>query len=233
MYEPAVTLSVSEYRSRLVGVIGAVAEPGFYPLTNDKDTLLDMIAVAGGTTTDAGSRIRLIPSTPTRRKGAAVQVASTAPASLPVSQKTGRDDAIPIDIRNLTEGGNQVYLNLPARPGDVIIVPERGEVMVEGWVNEAGAYPISPGMTLIGSVAAAKGTHFGGNQNSVRVVRSAENGHKLVYRANFTRIRDGKEPDISLRPGDVVHVNASPPKASAWFVYKTVMTMINIALISR
>ena len=230
MYDPSVTLSVVEYRSRLVGVIGSVTQPGFYPLTNDHDTILDVIALAGGMTIEAGPRIQFLPAA--NAQPPPVQLASATSAA--DAAKLLRDDPIPIDVRNLTQGGgNQVYLNMPTRPGDVIIVPERGEVLVEGWVANAGAYPISSGLTLIGSVAAAGGPHFGGNPASVRIIRSNETGTKLVYRADIKRIEAGKDPDVSVRPGDVVRVNASVPKATLWGVYRAVLSMVNIALVSR
>ena len=47
MYDPPVNLFVAEYRSRMVGVIGAVEKPGFYPLASEADTLLDALALAG------------------------------------------------------------------------------------------------------------------------------------------------------------------------------------------
>lgn len=75
-----------------------------------------------------------------------------------------------IDLENLTKGGSQTYLTLPARPGDVIMVPGSGEVLVEGWVNKPGSYKITPRLTILGVVAAAGGPLFAADTSSVKLI---------------------------------------------------------------
>ena len=50
-----------------------------------------------------------------------------------------------INLRALDRGDSRAYLSMPARPGDVIFVPEAGEVMVQGWVQNPGTTRLHPG----------------------------------------------------------------------------------------
>src|SRR5713101_7469650 len=128
MYDPQVNLFVREYRSRQVAVIGAVNKPGLYNLAGEADTILDMISQAGGMTDTAASRFLFIPAEPGEERQAK-QLAAVLPASLsnPDSSLTlKRPDPIVIDLQYLHQGVQQTYLTLPARPGDVLIVPASG-----------------------------------------------------------------------------------------------------------
>src|SRR2546430_15962107 len=46
------------------------------------------------------------------------------------------------------------------RPGDVITVSPAGSVLVDGWVQKPGSYPVTRGLTLSGALAAAGGGLF-------------------------------------------------------------------------
>jgi polysaccharide export outer membrane protein len=82
MHTPQFNLFVREYRSRQVAVIGAVAKPGLYNLASQTDTILDMVALAGGMIVEAAPRILLIPAEPTDN-GAAKALAAVLPVQLP------------------------------------------------------------------------------------------------------------------------------------------------------
>ena len=42
----------------------------------------------------------------------------------------------------------------------MIMVPGGGQVLVEGWVEKPGAYPVSPGLTVAGVVVQAGGPMY-------------------------------------------------------------------------
>src|SRR5207247_6591865 len=58
---PQVNVLVTEYRSRVVAVVGSVERPGVYPLTRPKATLADLIWAAGGPGKDAGREVKFVP----------------------------------------------------------------------------------------------------------------------------------------------------------------------------
>jgi protein involved in polysaccharide export with SLBB domain len=108
------------------------------------------------------------------------------------------------------------YLELPVRPGDVIIIPAAGQVTVQGWVEKAGAYPIKPGMTVIGSIAAAGGALY---SSDVTLLRTQGDGRKLAVPLDLTKLKDGEEADVLVQSGDVVIVERSAAGALPYSLY--------------
>jgi polysaccharide export outer membrane protein len=158
---PQVSLFVKEFRSRQVAVIGAVQKPGLYNLASSADTILSMISQAGGTTDKAAERIMFIPAEPAA-PDKAKEVISAMPVQL-LSQDPSplilkNVDPIVINLDSVNRSGNQMYLNMPALPGDIVMVPGGGEVLIQGWVEKPGAYKITSGLTILGAMAAAGGT---------------------------------------------------------------------------
>src|SRR5207248_8475449 len=97
-------------------------------------------------------------------------------------------------IIDLSHASNQRYLALPARAGDVIIVPAAGEVTVQGWVDKPGAFKITPGMTSVGAVAAAGGALF---TSTATLLRQEDDGRENSIQLNLTDIKRGIEPDVA------------------------------------
>jgi len=236
MYDPQVNLFVREYRSRQVAVLGAVGKPGLYSLASGADTLLDMISQAGGMTEKAAPRINFIPAEPAEN-GKAKEIVFTLPAQLndkdasPHIVKTV--DPIVIDFVSLTKGGNQTYLALPVRPGDVIMVPGGGEVMIQGWIAKPGSYRITPRLTVLGVVAAAGGSLFPADSSSVKIMRTSKKGEKKFFFANLEAIERGEKPDIPVQEGDVIEVSSTRPKLVAYGFYRFFTTIFRIGAHAR
>jgi protein involved in polysaccharide export with SLBB domain len=121
-----------------------------------------------------------------------------------------------------------VYLGLPVRPGDVILVPERGEVLVRGWVREPGSHPISPRLTVLGAIVAAGGPRFAADRDEIELIRSDGDGKKLAQVFALERLERGEDRDIPVQAGDVINVTASPPKAVAYTVFEFARSIVNI-----
>ena len=162
MHSPRVVVFVKEYRSRQVAVLGSVMRPGVYGISTSGDTLLDMISQAGGIAPGADPKIYFIPAEPAD-SGSMTQIASSLPQAVlrndPAPLILKRTEPILIDVKQLSFGGHQQYLSLQVRPGDVIMVPGGGQILIEGWVEKPGAYPVTPGLTVAGAVIAAGGQH--------------------------------------------------------------------------
>jgi len=231
MYRPQVNIFVREYRSRQVAVLGAVAKPGLYNLASGADTILDMIGLAGGMKEDAAPRMLLIPAEPAESEKAK-ELSSTLPVQLasrdPSLLLLKRTDPISIELTNFAHGAQQVYLTLPARPGDVILVPGSGEVLVQGWVEKPGSYKITPGLTVLGAVAAAGGPLFPADTSVVNVMRTGKNEGKILHLADLEKIKRGEQSDVSVQGGDVIDVASSAPKLVPYGVYKFFTTIFNV-----
>jgi len=231
MHDPQVGVFVKEFRSRQVAVVGAVQKPGLYSLASGSDTIFDMVSQAGGMTAAAAERILCIPAEPVEGEKAK-DIVANLPAQL-VSQDPSPlilkgVDPIVIDVNSLIRGGNQAYLSLPARPGDVIMVPGSGEVLVQGWIEKPGSYRISPGLTVLGAVAAAGGPMFPADTGSVKVIRTNKLGEKTFFLANLETIMRGEERDLPLQEGDVIDVSSSAPKLVAYGIYRFFTTIMHV-----
>jgi hypothetical protein len=192
---------------------------------------MDMISQAGGMATGSAERILFIPADPVEPEKAKA-IAATLPAAIlsqdpsPIIMKSA--DPIVIDLKTLIRGGNQTYLSLPARPGDIIMVPGGGEVFVQGWVGKPGAYKITPGLTILAAVAAAGGTVFPADNGSVELIRTNNQGEKTSFAANLDAIKAGEQPDLPLREGDVIDVSSTGPKLVAYGFYRFFTSVINV-----
>lgn len=235
---PQVDLFVKDYQSRKVVVVGSVERPGLYDLTSGNDNIFDMITRAGGMKDSAAQRVLLITEAashgasppsgydPSRARPdqefvpASNQPLTATRAASYLTAGSLRDaDPIVIDLKNLERGGNQLYLAMPARPGDIIVIPDAGEVLVQGWVQKPGDYKITSGMTLMGAIAAAGGALFAADATSVKILRSDKRGEKEVLVADLNKIDSRAEQDVELHGGDVVTVPYSSAKIGPYAIY--------------
>ncbi len=222
MYNPPVRLFVVEYHSREVGVFGAVAKPGLYDITGPTDTIQSMLAAAGGMTDSAAQHVQFTPASLAKDDGGVQQV------SLPTSDSQSAElpGSLVIDLHS-TRG--KQYLAIPVRPGDSIVVPVLGQVMVEGWVQKPGPYPITPHMTVSGAIAAAGGAVFAGDTSEVKVIRPGANQGQGYFLVNIDDVEEGRAHDVPLQSADVVEVNVSDAKIVPYGVYSAVTNLFRMA----
>jgi polysaccharide biosynthesis/export protein len=174
---------------------------------------------AAGTASDS-DRVQPHPALETQStaEGPAGPQKASAPvadgAVNPVSLTLPREShPIYIELTGLTRGGED---DLPVRPGDVIVVPASGDVLVQGWVATPGAYHITPGLTALGAIAAAGGEMF---STTARVLRAGPNGQRVGIPVDISSVRSGQEPDIAVESGDVVMVDRSVVGAVPYTIY--------------
>jgi protein involved in polysaccharide export with SLBB domain len=133
-----------------------------------------------------------------------------------------------IDVKDLTYGGHQVYLSLPVRPGDTIMVPGGAQVFVGGWVDKPGAYKMIPGLTVSSAVAAAGGALFAADTSTVTVIRPKRDGKNISLAANLDKIKNGEMSDIGLQGGDIVQVSSSTAKLIPYGIYQFFKEIVRV-----
>jgi protein involved in polysaccharide export with SLBB domain len=233
MYEPRVGIFVKEYHSRQVAVLGAVFKPGLYSMNSGGDTILDMLSQAGGITTGADPRLYFIPSESVGGEGQVQKIAASL-SDPNMKQDPGgllsRADPILVDLKELALGGYQHYLSLAVRPGDLIIVPGGGQILVEGWVDKPGAFSVTPGITVTGIVAAAGGLLYPADDSSVQIIRNERGGKRSVLTADLVKIKKGEAADVSLQGGDIVQVAATNSRLIPYGVYQFFQSIVKIGI---
>ena len=253
--EPRVHVFIQHYASRNVEVMGMVARPGTYSLNGPGESILSVMGRAGGTKgvgdERAAERVILFPHAmdpksdkgnsqtlaaksasgqtanahdpqPTDPQGGVTQV-STSNADSSISNSRGASVLpIVIDLSNPTMTG---CLNLPARPGDIILVPAAGQVGVYGWVSHPGSFDVTAGMTVLGAVTAAGGAMFSSNAELLRT----EKGSRVSIPLDLSEVESGKASDLPVQGGDVVLIKSSAIGAVPYGVY-TLMSKFGTGL---
>jgi polysaccharide biosynthesis/export protein len=83
-------------------------------------------------------------------------------------------------------------------------------VTIEGAIIKPGVYPISGNMTLLQALAVAQG--FTPNSDATVVLFRMTDGKRAAARFDLDKIRDGSEPDPSIKAGDVIVAGSSAIK---------------------
>jgi len=214
--QPRVSVQIVEYRSRVVAVIGSVERPGLYPLTRPRATLADMIWAAGGPAKEAGRVVEFAPapdSAPSAPEGA-------AQVSAPIRVDVELLLHAPID--------HGQGLNPRVRPGDVITVSPAGSVLVDGWVQKPGSYPVTRGLTLSGAIAAAGGDMFASDRQHAAVKRTLGPGEERSFTVDLEAVREGRAADVPITDGDVVRVPASTIRVIPWGAYSVIKDLVRV-----
>jgi polysaccharide biosynthesis/export protein len=144
-------------------------------------------------------------------------VATSALKMLPTN---ARPVSIPVRSTTLTGAGR--YVNLPVRPGDVIVVPGGGNVMVVGWVEQPGYFQVGSGLTVLGAIGAAGGPMYAADTHEVTLIRSNSSGTKSTILVDMDKISHGEEQDIPVKANDVIDVPYSDLRIGPYVFYSIV-----------
>lgn len=130
-----------------------------------------------------------------------------------------------ISLKSTSPAGSGRYLNLPVRPGDVIMVPGGGQVMVVGWVQNPGHFDVGSGLTILGAVGEAGGPMYAADTTDVVLIRSEKDGSKASIPVNLEKISRGQETDIPVQANDVVDVPYSGWRIGPYIFYSVLTRM--------
>jgi polysaccharide export outer membrane protein len=230
LQSPDVTVSVKTFQGRRVAVLGAVQNPGYYPLQGSRETIADVLNRAGGVTEGAGPKLFFSPAGNNGQTGNDVATATNLGLPVTAASLSAATTPIEIDLIELYKGRVPPALNLPVRGGDTLLVQQGGKVYVEGWVKNPGPFPLSQAMTLTQAITKAGGLHFGASPRGVTLTRREQSGAARDYRLNYGALERQSEEDVFLQPGDRVEVAGNPAKVSIWGVYNFFAAVVNVAI---
>jgi len=147
------------------------------------------------------------------------------PSLADVETNLANGPAVVIPLRSQALTGSVNYLNMPVEPGDVIVVPGGGNVMVTGWVYKPGFFQVGSGLTVLGAVGAAGGSMYAADPTDATLIRSDSTGNKVAIPVNLAKIAKGQEPDIPVRANDVIDVPYSSVRIGPYVVYNILSKM--------
>ena len=199
LVDPVVTVTVAEYASRPISVMGAVNKPLTFQAVG-RVTLLDALARAEGLAPNAAQEILVTVAT-----GDCPQqpdpLRTTEKAAGDCPQQPGSSLPLRIPVRQLIDEADPA-LNLTLSGGEEIRVPEAGRVFVVGNVKRPGSYPVPDprDATLLKVLAMAEG------------LAPFATSRAYIYRDHrqieiqLAQVMDRKAPDVPLEPNDVLYI---------------------------
>lgn len=207
LVEPIVKVTVVEYASRPVAVVGAVKKPVNFQVEGNV-TLLDALARAEGLTEDAGPEI-LVTRT--------IEPSGPAIGSSP-SEPSREVRTIP--VRQLLDEGDP-SLNIALTGGEEVIIPKAKQIFVVGNVQRPGSFPVrgESDYTVLQLVALSEGlAPFA--ENIAYIVRGSGSPDAQQIPVELKKIMKREAPDLQLQPEDILYI----PDNSA---RRTTMTVLD------
>jgi len=184
--DPFVTVTVAEYNSRPIAVMGAVRKPLTFQAVGPV-TLLDALARAEGLSPEAGPEV-LVSRQHVGQTGEATALTQRIP------------------VRALIDAADP-ELNLKLTGGEEIRVPEVGKFFVVGNVKKPGAFAAEGGSeaTVLKALAMAEGLlPYAAKQ--AYVYRREASGAKKEIPIELKKLMERKSPDIPLQTNDILYV---------------------------
>ena len=214
--KPSVSVSVAEFRSQPVSVIGAVTTPGVIQLQGNK-TLVEILSMAGGVRTDAGHSVKI-----TRK-----QQWGRIPLPGATVDPTGRFSIGEVRLKAIMEARNPEQ-NLLIRPEDIISVPRADIVYVIGDVLKSGGYVLNDQETLsvLQALALAGGLERTAAPQKAKILRPASGVERRTeIPVDLKKILAGVANDVAMAPDDILFVPTSRGKKAAIRTLDAVVTM--------
>ena len=200
---PQVTISVAEFRSQPVSVLGEVSKPGVHQLEGNKN-LYEVLSLAGGLKPEAGYSVKI-----TRRKEW-----GPLPLARSVLDPTGNFNVGTVDIRSILEATHP-EANILIKPDDVISVPRGRLVYVTGAVRKSGGFIIGDQekISVLKVMALAEGLDRYATPQNAHIVRQND-GTREDIQLDLKKILDGKQKDVEMHPEDILFIPTSGTKGA-------------------
>ncbi len=203
---PMVTVSVKEFRSSPVTITGYVVKPVTIQVQG-RTTLTTALAMAGGLSQQAGTKIHV--SHPERTDAAGITV--------PAPSET-------ISYHDLLEHPDNKEINVTLHGGDVVTVQRTDYVYVGGAVNKPGMLALNEvdSWTVLKALAACGNLSRVAKKDATVIVRKKEDGTTDQIPLDLAKILHREAPDVVLRANDIILV---PESAGLKALYAAAQTL--------
>jgi len=215
--EPHSVVTVTEFRSQPVSILGMVTTPGVHQVQGRK-ALLEVLSVAGGLRPEAG-----MVATITRRLEY-----GQIPLPNAATDASGQFSIAEVHLKALLEGRSPQE-NILVRPHDVISVPKADILYVIGEVKKAGGFVLSDRRrtTVIEALAMAEGMLPEANRKKAELLRlEPGKDDRRRIEVKLGQIMAGKEADIALQAEDILIISPSAIKGLKRRMGETALSVI-------
>lgn len=201
--KPQISVRLSERNSRQPAtVFGAVRQPQRAQMQR-RVRLNELMAVVGGFTERASGTIQILHTEPLMcpEPGEEAEAAPLDGTNLPFQV---------IEIADLRSG--KLDANPVIRPGDYVLVTEAEPVYITGSVNNPTGIYLRDRLTLGLALAMVGGPRKEAKLSDVRIYRQKPGTTEQdIIRVDYAAIRKNQQPDIFLKPYDIIEVPEANP----------------------
>ncbi|MGO9639590.1 MAG: polysaccharide biosynthesis/export family protein [Terracidiphilus sp.] len=179
MRHPRVLVTVEEYATQKVSILGEVKTPGAFAI-NTPRSVLDVLTLAGGLTEAADRRILI--------------------------ERRGQNEKIPYFVSN--KGVAAFDAAVKINPGDTIFVPKAGIVYALGDVGRPGGYTMTNNegkISVLELVARAGGTNHSAVPSHARLIRK-DGANYTEVALPLSAMQKGNHADMPLQVDDIIYV---------------------------
>jgi polysaccharide export outer membrane protein len=193
---PDVSVSVAEFRSQPVSVIGAVKNSGVMQVQGHK-TLIEVLSLAGGLDATAGSTVQITRSLKWGK----------IPLPNATIDPTGQYSVAQLSLKSLLAAQNP-FQNILVKPQDVISVPRAETVYVMGQVMKPGGFPLDAReeITVLQALSMAGGLDRAAQARHAKILRVKSGSSRSELSVDLRKILDGKTSDVPMQPNDILFV---------------------------
>lgn len=212
LHDPIVSVTIMQYRSKHVKILGASTKPAVFYL--DKPMrILDLLTQAKDIPIITGNVLR----------GQKIRI--LRPESVePDDPKNDQVRTIHVDLYELLIEGKK-EANIPLQNGDIIYLPQNKMVHVIGEVKNPGSIPYEEGLTVLMATAKAGGTTKNASAKKTRI-RRIKNGREVRIEAKMsTLVQPGDIIEVPIGGGAMVHVIGEVKKPGA-YTYEEGLTVL-------
>ena len=195
--QPQLSVSVNEYKSQPVSVIGSVGTPGVHQLQGRK-TLIEVLSMVGGVKEDAGPYVKI---TRQMRWG-------KIPLANAVEDPSGKVSVAEVSIKDILTAKNPLG-NILICPEDVITVPRAELVYVIGEVTKPGMYTLREreSLSVLQALSLAGGLSRAAGPKNAKILRPTPgNGERTEIAVDVRKMLAGQEKDTLMLPEDILFV---------------------------
>jgi polysaccharide export outer membrane protein len=209
LVNPRVTVSIAEFQGRQFAVMGAVNQPGSFPLKTNSTTVMLALSEAKGVK-DNADRIAYI---------------------LRARPRTDEPQPLSVDLEALLRQGHPAQ-NVAVEAGDSVYVPEANTYYVAGEVEKRGAFVLRRDTTLSKALTEAGGATKRASSGEVKIVRTQPGGERQeIGPYDIRQVMAGdKSQDVALQAHDVVVVPQSGAKTAAYGVLDFLKGLFSVGI---
>jgi polysaccharide export outer membrane protein len=210
--KPDVTVSILDFRSQTISILGCIRTPGIHALQGRK-TLVDVITMAGGVSDDAGWTVKI--TRPIESGRIPVEKAADDP--------TGKFSVAEINLDGIMDATNPSE-NIVVHPRDIITIPRGRMIYILGQVQRTGGFVLRERqqMSALQAIAMAGGLQRLAAPENARILRAGAKGaDRTEIAVNLKTLLKGKGKDVPLQPDDILVVPASGSRSMLGRVAET------------